>query len=553
MGRLYEQIRKDIEKLRQVDEAIKNNQLVSMDDVFNVSIALKKIEYIITYAESEEPELLKHEGRFPLGDLTHFNLPEQFEALVDGWEEALGEQRVNHAIDHLQKQSAAEAYVPEITPHNPTAYAEYVQKTIKDIAHVSQEGHFGISRDGVAAMAVSAQQGLVKTIFEQDFAFDPNNQDNRPILDFIDNPISETIEAYQNPLMLNGDQDIRDFLRAHQPYYNDIIRNSEHPRPFDAVTQYYPVAHALLSIHEAKWNPAELSKALKDSVANYAESYKGRKNEMNVGAFISLARDRIESSLLDHAVILGKDPDSKFLKDFFHNPVQTMEKHFNDLAADINSPKAAQSRAVAEKIHGQEANYNQAHAGKPDRIVQIEARKQSRFEDLFAESNPHFDPATFKHQYQGNAFERFLGRTSQEWNDMANYIDTWQALNEDRNLDKAADLAEKYLVHKFPGVDPKNITPEMCRGLRGAGKERSLFCLSLVQSKAAAEDQVNQEIYDEANRRFNEYERRLHRDENFQDKLAGDLEQDNVIDQAQNGNEISNESVIENNNIIPNN
>ena len=531
MGRIYEAIRKDIEKLRKIDEAINNKQLVSMDDVYDTCLALEKIQYVITYTESEVPDLLKTEGRFPLGELTNFNIPEDFETIVNNWEESLGDNRVEHALDHLHKQDQIERYVPEITPHNPQAYYEYVRGTVDNIARISQTGHFGISRDGVVAMATSAQQDLVKTIYAQDYAFNVNEKGNQPIYEFIDNPIGEIIEWHRDDLMFDGDQTVREFLREHEQYYANVLNNSEHHRPFQEVQDYYPVANALTPIHTSKWNPKGLSEAIKQSVETYAANYKGKRGEMNVGAFLSIARDRIEDAIFDHAMQLGDDQDSKFVKDFLANPVQTMENHFNETKKDI-----------ANKIHGQEENYNQARANKVDRFAQIETRKKERFEAMFGENNANFNPATFKHDYQGSTFERFLGRTSPEWTALSDHIDSWKNIGAERNYDRATELASNYLRHKFPNLDPKEVTPEMCRGLRGAGKDRSLFCLTLVHGKDIAEDEVNQEIYEQANRRFDQLESRLHpHGENFQDKLANDIKEEHDVN---NDNEINNDNLI---------
>ena len=540
MGKLYEQIRKDIEKLRQIDEAIKNKQLVSMDEVFETSLALQKINYVITYAQQTleiPPEEL---GRFPLGQLDHFNLPEDFEEMVDRWEDSLGEQQVDHAVNHLQLQDKAEPYVPEITPHDPKGYAEYVDRTVNSIYAVSLKGHFGISRDGLTLMTASAQQELVKNVFAQDYAFDSRDRENQAILDFIYNPLEEMVNRNEESLGLNGHNDIKEFLRLQKGLYTELMSHSEHPRAFDEVNDYFPVAKALEPIHKSKWNAKDLSEALENSVRDYVRDYKGKRGEMNIGSFVSLARDRIESTLLDHAIALGDDQDSKFLKDFVADPMPTLERRFRDHAATQQDADNSLDGRCASRMHEEVANYNQANAGKVSRFVQIEAGKKRFAEDFFNEHNLNFDPARFKTRFQGSAFERFLGRTSKEWNDLADHIDSWKNENTPRDYDKATDLAEKYLRHKFPNVDPKDVTPEMCQGLRGAGKDRGLFALTLVQGKQLAEENANQEIYDAANRRFDQLESRLHRGMNFQDNLASDIENDN---------EIANDNVIENNDI----
>ena len=549
MGRLYEQIRKDIEKLRQIDEAIKNKQLVSMDEVFEASVALQKIDYVITYAEQTlkiPPEEL---GRFPLGEFDNFNIPEDFEEMVDRWEDNLDENQVDHALNHLQLQDQAEPYVPEITPHDPQGYYEYVDGTLNNIYACSLRGHFGISRDGLTLMTVSAQQELVKNVFTQDYAYE-SKRDNEALLDFIDNPLEEMANRNEEALGLNGHNDIKEFLRLQKGYYDEIKNQMEHPQAFRDVTNYAPVAKALEPIHKSQWNPKALSEALEDSVRNYVRDFKGGKDEMNVGSFVSLARGRIESTLLDHAISLGDDPDSKFLKDFVADPMSTLERRYRDRAATQQDADNSLDGRCASRLHDEVAHYNEANAGKVSRFVQFEAGKKQFLEDFFNEHNVNFDPARFKTRFQGSAFERFLGRTSKEWTDLSDHIDSWKNENTPRDYDKATDLAAKYLRHKFPNVDPKDVTVEMCQGLRGAGKDRGLFALTLVQGKEAAEDHVNQEIYDQANRRFDEYEKRLHRGVGFQDRLANDLETDNEAEKSHNDNEIQNDNVIENNNEI---
>lgn len=539
MGRLYEQIRKDIEKLRQIDEAIKNKQLVSMDEVFKASVALQKIDYVITYAQQTLKIPPEEIGRFPLGQFDHFNLPEDFEAMTNNWEDDLNEQQIDHAINHLKLQDQAEPYVPEIMPHDPKGYYEYVENTLNNIYAVSLKGHFGISRDGITLMTISAQQELVKNVFAQDYAFSSSDRKNEAMLDFIDNPLEEMANRNEESLGLSGHNAIKEFLRLQKNYYNDLANQMVHPHAFQDVTAYAPVAKALEPIHKAKWNPKDLSEALENSVRDYIRDFKGKKDEMNIGSFVSLARDRVESTLLDHAIQLGEDPDSKFLKDFIANPIQSLEQRFRGPA--INDIGELNAR-YADAIHNEQENYNQANAGKVSRLLQFEQSKKQRFEDFFNEHNPHFDPATFKHRFQGSTFERFLGRTSKEWNDLAEHVDSWKNIGAERDYDKATDLAEKYLRHKFPNVDPKDVTLEMCRGLRGAGKDRGMFCMTLVQAKAHADDSVNQEIYEAANRRFDELEARLHRGVNFQDQLAGDVEEKDVVDQ--NDNEIENDNLI---------
>ena len=540
MGRIYDNLRKDIEKLRQVDAAIQNKQFISMDDIFAVSIALQKIHYVLIYTEHENPDLFFSAQRLEYGDLENFNLPNNFEEMVNGFEEGLGEEKTDVALRHLGLQDQIEPYVPELTKHDPRAYYEYVRDTLDEIGNLNIRQPFGITHAGLSFMALSAREDFVKTVVQQDFAYDPNRSENNGLYNFLLDPLREVIGAHGVGLESRAD-----FIEEQYYDYEQVLQNSEHPDPVNEVTDLYPVADALAPIHKAKWTPKGLDEAIKKSVTEYMKNR--HKQDPSVGEFLSKVRDRIEASLFDHAVVLGKDANSEFLKSFMKDPISAMEKHYTDLDNDKRLGPSPADRERAAKIREERQNYEQARTGKVDRYAQMLESRRHRFEEVFNQANPNFDPARFKSAYAGSTFERFLGRTSKEWTDLSNYIDSWKNIGQEHDLGKAADLAEKYLRHKFPNTEPKDVTEDMIASLRGAGRERSRFCLSLVQGQAYAEQEENHAIYEAANRRFDELENRLHRGANFQERLGSQIENDNAIEEHAN-NGIVNNNAIENNN-----
>ncbi|MBQ9458289.1 MAG: hypothetical protein IJU64_07315 [Bacilli bacterium] len=546
MGRIYESIRKDIETLRRIDQALRNNELLSMDQVFETSLAMQKINYVITYAESEQPELLADTVFFPQGDMQHFNIPNNFEELVDSWEESLGEERTDHAVDHLSRQEEAETYVPEITPHNSRAYYEYVHDTVHQIAQISSLGHFGITNEGVAQMARSAAQDFVTVAKQQNFVYDPRNDSE--VYDFLRDPVRTVVNENRERMRLD-DADFRTaFFEEQRALTEEQFQNAPHPNPEEELQNYMPVAKALQPLAQSKWDTKSLADALKKSVQNYLTRPHKNENDPNLGAFLSEARDHFETIFLNHAVDLNADANGEFLKNFLKNPVDAMEKHFTELSSMQSNRANVVYRNHVRSIHEAAADYQQARVGKLDRYAQLLDTRKARTENLLQEFDPAFNPANFKRRFQGNAFERFLGRTSQEWNDLSDHIDRWKNDGAQRDYDQAADLAKKYLDHKFPGVDPKNITPEMVRGLRGAGKERSAFCLNLLQSHDQADAEMNQAIYDQANARFDENENRLHRAQIFQDQVARDLNDENEIQPNHEQEEVNENLIVQNEN-----
>ena len=564
MGKIYESIRKDIEKLRKIDQAIQNHEIVSMDDVYDVSVALQKINYVIDYTQQQEPSLLSGTIYLPSGSMSHFNLPENFEDMVDEWEAYLGEERADHALNSLRIFTENERLIPEITPHDPMAYYNYVRGTLASIAQNSQSKHFGISRDGVVVMTMSAHQNFVQTALDQDYAFDPKNPETEEIHEFLRKPVTQIAKAHSDDLVFVEATDRRDFIENSEDIVNEMLERGGHPNALEEIENHYPIARGLVPIRRAHWDAASLSAAIRESVDNYKKQlFSGKNNIPSLGAFLSDARDCVESSVFDHAMVLGDDANSTFIKNFLKDPVDAMEKDFLAKAENEKGPNSGFHRRNANDIANERNNYNQARVGKTNRYLESIENRKRRTEEHLRELGVNLDPAHFKVQYQGSAFERFLGKTSQEWTDLSDHIDSWKNAGADRDYDKAADLAVKYLRHKFPNVEPKDITADMCHRLRGAGRERGLFCLALLESKGMADEAESQAIYDQANSRFTQLENRARRQEDFQQNLANDIENDNLIQQPEhNANEIVHENVIdksandknevENNNIIPN-
>ena len=524
MGRIYESIRKDIEKLRQIDEALKNHQPVSMDQILDTAIALEKVQYVLAYTEHEEPALLQDTIFLPQGDMVNFNVPNNFEDMVDEWEEALGEERANEAIRHLDLQTKEEAYVPEITPHDPQGYFEYVTGTLNRVANVSALGHFGISKEGVGALAVSAQQEFSKVASQQNFAYNPNNNDQ--VYDFLRDPVTYVVNGNREQMRLEEKDDRDNYYFDMQQETEQILANmpnNNFQRASQDLRANYPVARSMDPLLKAQWKVKDVATGIKESVEKYRAERAKAKNAPTMGKFLSDAKDKTADIVLDHAIVLGDDEDSKFIQSFIKDPVAAMEKHYGEMSQDGRGRVLGAYQAKARDMAAERGNYQQAREGKVDRYAALEERRKGRFESFFNEHNPHFDPARFKRRFAGSTFERFLGRTSKEWTDLSNYVDSWKNIDGNRDLDKAADLACKYLKHKFPDVDPKDVTPEMVAGLRGAGKDRGAFCLTLVQGQLDSKEKMDQHIYDEANAAFDGYETRLHRGENFQDMLANDI------------------------------
>ncbi len=76
MGRLYESLRKNIELIRKVDAKLKNREIIDTTTAFEVTMALRKVNYVVHYCHIHCPNRFLSLGPLPQeGAVRYFNLP----------------------------------------------------------------------------------------------------------------------------------------------------------------------------------------------------------------------------------------------------------------------------------------------------------------------------------------------------------------------------------------------------------------------------------------------------------------------------------------------
>lgn len=560
MGRISESLKKNIDIIREADRRLRANEPVDMTLAFELEIALRKINYFTNYCVVNAPDSMESLGRFvSSGELENFNLPENLEEKLAQWEEGLDEAEAEYVFNRLATQDAIPPFVPDLHEPNSTNYINYVKEVIDGVASFSSRAHLGISEEGFKKIMVDIQQDFIKTSLEQDYIYDENNEVEAYAFELAERPFQAPLRDHRDELDL---ADQREFMTDANLMLQERNEAAGHPNPLAALQHHQRMAKFLLPIQECDSKPKDLAEVVQKSVMDFqrvarSAANSGRRDFPTTAEFLSLARDRVEAAVLDRCVELGDDPNSVFLKQFLKNPVEAMTKYYENVPYSREAEENTRIQQNLDSMRLQQGSYNNFRQGKVDRYDAFMQDRRNRADRFIRESIPSFNPATFKSQYRGGVFERALHRTSPEWQNVSAFMENWSTQGpENGNLDKASDLATKYLQHKFPGVDPKNITVEMCESLDATGRSRSLFCLTVIDSVDAAKAETMNERIAESNRKVRELRALVDRPAaNFQQQLANDLANEEVAEnnnEIQNNNEIHNENEIQNNDIEAN-
>jgi hypothetical protein len=145
-----------------------------MHEIWEVQKAILNIKHVIDYADSAiEGAVI--EGRFDTTRENHsFNIPKNFEAMVNEWEEQYDEEQVDGIIEHLQANQRVPSYSPELSEPDPVRYFNYITQTLDNIVPTVTQGHFGPTSEAIKDIIVSARIDYVDTAIEQNFVMDAN-------------------------------------------------------------------------------------------------------------------------------------------------------------------------------------------------------------------------------------------------------------------------------------------------------------------------------------------------------------------------------------------
>ena len=140
MGRIYDQLKQNIDFLNEVDRRLQNNELLNMHEIWEVQKAVVNINYVINYVEQSLEDAVE-EGRLENGNNQSFNIPEDFEIMVDQWEQQFEKEQIDNVVDHLKSNQRVPSYSPEINEPDPIRYYEYVTGTLDNIVPSVTRGH----------------------------------------------------------------------------------------------------------------------------------------------------------------------------------------------------------------------------------------------------------------------------------------------------------------------------------------------------------------------------------------------------------------------------
>ena len=482
MGRIYDQLKQNVDFLNEIDRRLRNNERLNMHEIWEVQKAIVNVNYVINYADSSFENGVGEE-RFEIGENKSFNVPDNLEQIVDEWEDQFGEEQVDNVVEQLKTNQRVPSYSPELNEPDPIRYFNHVTGTLDNIVTTVTTGKFGPTQEAFTSLVSSARQDYIDTAIEQNFVMDPNapriKQDVYPWLAgphvrYMGDVGAENPESY----IVRAQRDINNY-EAEQGIdnYEKRFKNN------------LAAAKVISKVENATLNEHALADAIKIGVGDYANKNRS-KDEPTIGELLSKTRDKLEEKVLFGELDLYEEnEDAEFLRDYLIDPVEAMAKHYDKQAASQGNNGAESSRRSARKVRAERNNYDQANRGKNNGWEVFENNRRDAFEMNIREHYPDFNPAKLADEYKGGFMERkILRSTSQEWKNVTTAFASWNRNGPDKgNLAKVTYPAMAYLRHKFPHTRVEDITPEMARSLRGAGAQRALFCLSVVDSARNAQ------------------------------------------------------------------
>ncbi len=558
MGRIYDEIRQNIEVLNEVNEQIKRKEVVSVYKIFDVIKAMRNINSLIDYVNNhiagDDIERLNK------GNLENFNLPNNFEELVNNWEMSLDNNDVNEIVEDIRDENDTPPFVPQLSNYNSNNYLHFFDEIKTSLINNVNTSHLGISLEGVQVLTVSLHQNVMDTFINKDFII-PNDGRFSGLTDFISNPFAQTFRNHKNELGLQEKENYNYFIEEGEYLFNQVNSNSSFKDPENDYEKHAKMVRFLQQIRTTLPNPQAKAQIIKSAITDYRTFKQNHNDAPSVGEFIYYAKNRLEASIFEQGIKINDDEDSLFIRNFLSDPIKTMEDNLRKENGDniINNFNINETNRLANIIHNEKNNYDAINNGKPSIWAEFENDRRQRYERYVHESAPSFNPQNIKNDYKGNAFERLFRRTSKEWKDVVKFVENWKNEGPNKgNLAAAEKVAANYLRHKFPNVNPEDVTFEMAQRLNNTARERTLVCFAIMDAanKADYETWDNQlHLHEE---RQNEYRRLalLDNNENFQNQINNEIENlenahnNNIIQKNENNDSLEEEI---NTNVIDNN
>ena len=547
MGRIYEQLKQNIDFLNEIDRRLRNNERLNMHEIWEVQKAVLNIEYVVNYTETSLEGAVGEE-RLVNGNNKSFNIPNNFEQMVNEWEKEFDEEQVDNVVEHLKTNQRVPSYSPELNEPDPVRYFEYVTGTLDNIVPTVTRGHFGPTADAFKSLTNSARQDYIDTALEQNFVMEPKGRISRDIYPWLAGPHARYMGdvGADNPenYLFRAQRDLDNYER--EELLDDFQKRFKNNLTF---------AKGISKVENATNNEHALADAIRDGVGNYTSADRG-KDEPTLGEFLSKSREKLEEKVLFGELDLYEEnEDTTFLREYLVDPVNAMAKYYENKVANVREAGTNVSRQSARKVRAERNNYDRANQGKRNDWEVFENNRRDAFEMYIREDYPDFNPAQLADEYKGSFIERnILRSTSQEWKDVTAAFASWDRNGPEKgNLAKVSNPAMAYLRHKFPHTRVEDITPEMARGLRGAGAQRALFCLSVVDAANNAQQDAIEGQREANDAKIREFEKRagiVHEEpvnnniinndiqNDFQESLKNDIEPNNKeIEQAPNADE----------------
>ena len=573
MGKLFKLIESDI-----IDLAFESNDRsdYTFVDYAKINLSESRITKLYQLIEDRYKDInpKKVPPKFPFENRRDYRSDidrAKIELILDKIEEELGND-VDGIIDEVNKINKdiiafdGKVYVENITKDTIMEQFNGALQTLEIAVKYSDiQNNKLVTKKDLLTSSKSyfsniLSKGLAKGVLE------PNTEEYNKIKEYVDNPVKAFVK-YNSNVFENEKEKVR-FEKYLELDNKEALALENEDEFMDSID----------------FDGIDSSEDLASLIVESISQYNSKRNEYiqnhnenelpNLGRFMYDLKDKITEILPDSEIYLGNDENSKFVKDFLHNPIDGMTKYIDDKIKNINEIDLLRSKLIKdentdvdfEKLKNNESrfkdiilrerdNYNDYSKDKIDVWHVRQDTNSKRFENLFKDKmNNVVIPQALKNN-KGGFFENLFGTTSKEYKEfsksLANMVEDG---SEKGDLDGLRDKAEAYLSHKFKDYDPNtsnSIKEEDIAKLDSTSKGRVRLCLAVINSidytKKAEyrdlnpfDDKADINIFGEINKLNQKFEEL----DKFQNnlKIDSDIDKNNIIDNDLN----SNNNIIEN-------
>lgn len=583
MGYLYERIEADLIKL--------NNEGKDFKSLVEKNLAAGKINALFSLI-NEAYKKYEPNGVNPNFSLKNLdNLEKRLEDVENYLEEKDGYDDLLKTYDKIKLPDSSQLGNDDIKEYQ--ALVNVVDNTM---GCLTIAGDYNLNEEDMPVKPkdlIIAARNEADRIFSKDiFVEKPleNQWEYKIAQNFLKAPAKELFKSFGNKnfMKFNSEEEKANFINEVDSIASDIADLKITDLQASVENSY------LSNFNELKIKEvSDLAKTITDTFDEYTEAYHestkknpGISKKLSNGRTIYAIREKVSQIVTKKDFELGIDHDSTFIKNFLNDPIDSMNKYYDEAIEELEDQKIDkmttlisdydkidQDKEIAKVeikkniISSGQNVYNKFMKYNNDSWKELNDKRTKWFSNYFKENMDGLMIDESLNKNKGGFFENLFGTTSSEYKDFSNRLGN--SLTDGvfkGDLDGLKVSAQAYLSHKLPSYVPLSHGYDEMEILKldSTGKGRVMLALAVIdavdEAKSAVKDNLNPDEFVPDHKEYdndtdyyinkvNEVNSKNNDLNSFQDMVKNDIKNESISsnDINKNDNEIS--FIFDNNSI----